>query len=64
MIFVQPQFSRKAAAQVASAIGGRVEVMDPLAADYVDNLRRVTDVLVEAASPQTAVEPPRDPAAP
>ncbi len=50
-IFVQPQFSRKAAAQVASAIGGRVEVMDPLAADYVDNLKRVASVLAEAGTP-------------
>jgi zinc transport system substrate-binding protein len=47
-IFVQPQFSQKAAAQIASAIGGRVEVMNPLAADYIPNLRRVAAVLAEA----------------
>jgi zinc transport system substrate-binding protein len=51
VIFVQPQFSRKAAIQVASAIGGRVEVMDPLAADYVANLRRVAAVLAEESRP-------------
>ncbi len=51
VIFVQPQFSRKAAAQVAAAIGGRVEVMDPLAADYVANLRQVAQVLAEADRP-------------
>lgn len=48
VIFVQPQFSRKAAAQVASAIEGRVEVMDPLAPDYIANLRRVAAVLAGA----------------
>lgn len=45
VIFVQPQFSRKAAAQIAAAIDGRVEVMDPLAADYSANLRRVAAAL-------------------
>jgi zinc transport system substrate-binding protein len=49
VIFVQPQFSRKAAAQVAAAIGGRVEVIDPLAEDYVANLRRVAAVLAASA---------------
>jgi zinc transport system substrate-binding protein len=47
-IFVQPQFSQKAAAQIASAIGGRVEVINPLAADYIPNLRRVAAILAEA----------------
>jgi zinc transport system substrate-binding protein len=51
VIFVQPQFSRKAAAQVAVAIGGRVEVMDNLAADYSANLRRVADALAQAGRP-------------
>jgi zinc transport system substrate-binding protein len=50
-IFVQPQFPRKAAAQVAAAIGGRVDVLDPLAPDYVANLRRVADVLATSARP-------------
>ncbi len=50
VIFVQPQFSRKAAAQVAAAIDGRVEVMDPLAPDYSANLRRVAAVLAGAGS--------------
>jgi zinc transport system substrate-binding protein len=51
VIVVQPQFSRKAAAKVAVAIGGRVEVMDNLAPDYAANLRRVADAL---ARPQPA----------
>ena len=33
VIFVQPQFNPRAAGQVARAIGGRVESIDPLAAD-------------------------------
>jgi zinc transport system substrate-binding protein len=55
VVFVQPQFSRKAAAQVAAAIGGRVEVMDNLAPDYEANLRRVADAL---ARPQPVPDRP------
>ena len=51
LIIVQPQFSRKAAAQVATAIGGRVEVVDNLAADYAANLRRVADALAQTGRP-------------
>jgi zinc transport system substrate-binding protein len=40
VVFVQPQFDRRAAQQVARAIEGRVETADPLATDYADNLRR------------------------
>ena len=38
VMFVQPQFSSKAAATVARAIGGAVVPMDPLARDYESNL--------------------------
>jgi zinc transport system substrate-binding protein len=55
VVFVQPQFSQKAAAQVAAAIGGRVEVLDNLAPDYEANLRRVADAL---ARPQSAPDHP------
>jgi len=37
-IFVQPQFERHAAQTLAKAIGGKVEVIDPLAENYLDNL--------------------------
>jgi zinc transport system substrate-binding protein len=40
-IFVQPQFPKKSAEQVARAIGGHVDVIDNLASDYMENLRRV-----------------------
>jgi zinc transport system substrate-binding protein len=39
IIFVQPQFSTKSAEAVADAIGGVVMPLDPLAADYLDNLQ-------------------------
>ena len=41
VIFVQPQFSEKSAAAVAEAIGGVVIPMDPLARDYLANLRKM-----------------------
>jgi zinc transport system substrate-binding protein len=41
VIFVQQQFSRREAETVASAIGGEVLAVDPLAPDYLANLRRV-----------------------
>ena len=41
-VLVQPQFSPRAAQQVAAAIGGRVESVDNLSADYFGTLRRVT----------------------
>ena len=41
VIFVQPQFSAKEAEVIARAIGGRVVPLDPLAEDWLENLRRV-----------------------
>lgn len=51
VIFVQPQFDRKAARQVAAAIGARVVAIDPLSADYIQNLRRVAQQIAEALQP-------------
>jgi zinc transport system substrate-binding protein len=48
VIFVQPQFDRKSATQVARAIGGRVVAIDPLAPDYMNNLRGVARQISEA----------------
>ncbi|MEY6432609.1 zinc ABC transporter substrate-binding protein [Thioalkalicoccus limnaeus] len=50
VVFVQPQFSPKAAEQVARAIGGRVESIDPLAADYAENLLRVARLIGSAGT--------------
>lgn len=48
VIFVQKQFSQREAETVAQAIGGEVVAVDPLAPDFVDNLRRVADVFAKA----------------
>ncbi len=45
VIFIQPQFSQKAAQTIARAINGQVEVIDPLAEDYLQNLAKVADLL-------------------
>ncbi len=51
VVFVQPQFDKRQARQVAQAIGGTVIAVDPLAADYVDNLRRVGREFAQALTP-------------
>jgi zinc transport system substrate-binding protein len=47
-IFVQAQFSRRAAETIAQAIGARVVAVDPLAEDYMNNLRQVARQFAEA----------------
>jgi len=48
VIFVQAQFSASAARTVASAIGGVVETIDPLAPDWLPNLGRIGAALRSA----------------
>ncbi|MBI2868327.1 MAG: zinc ABC transporter substrate-binding protein [Chloroflexi bacterium] len=48
VVFVSPEFSTRSAEVVARDIGGRVEVLDPLARDYVDNMRQVINRLAGA----------------
>jgi zinc transport system substrate-binding protein len=43
VVFVQPQFSTKSAELVAREIGGQVAFVDPLAEDWMANLRQVAD---------------------
>ena len=50
VIFAQPEFSTKAAETIANEIGGEVLLISPLAPDWLDNLRRVTDALARALS--------------
>ncbi len=45
VVFVSPQFSKKSAQVIASEIGGRVEEIDPLAYDYIENLRKAADLI-------------------
>lgn len=48
VIFVQPQFSRANAETVARAVDARVVAADPLAADYLANMRAVARGFAEA----------------
>jgi len=48
VIFVQTQFSRNSAEAVASATGARLEVLDPLAENYLENLRLCAQSIAEA----------------
>ncbi|NQT18790.1 MAG: zinc ABC transporter substrate-binding protein [Planctomycetes bacterium] len=50
-IFVQPQFSRQAADVIAKEIGGKVAVLDPLSADYINNLEHIAEELRKALQP-------------
>jgi len=51
VVFMQPQFDKRSATQVAQAIDGVVVAVDPLAADYIDNLRRVGREFAQALQP-------------
>lgn len=47
VIFVQEQFSTRIAETVARALAARIAPVDPLAEDYLKNMRHVADVFVE-----------------
>ncbi|MEN8258887.1 MAG: zinc ABC transporter substrate-binding protein, partial [Thermodesulfobacteriota bacterium] len=48
VIFVQPQFDKRAAKSIAEAIGGQVLTMDPLAANLFENLREMAEKIATA----------------
>jgi len=48
VIFASPQFNPQSAKVIADAIGGRVVFIDPLARDYIANLRILLGELVQA----------------
>lgn len=50
IIFVQPQFSQRAAEQVAKAIQGKVVSIDNLSEDYIPNLRKAAHLIAGVAS--------------
>jgi zinc transport system substrate-binding protein len=52
VIFVQPQFNMESATRVAEAIDGVVVPIDPLARDYVDNLKKVAEAVREKLKKQ------------
>jgi zinc transport system substrate-binding protein len=43
VVFVQAQFSTRNAETVAQAIGGRIVQIDPLAKDYMKNMRKIAE---------------------
>ena len=47
VIFAQPEFSTEAAETIAGEIGGQVLLISPLAEDWLDNLRRVTETFAQ-----------------
>ncbi len=49
-IFVQPQFSTRTARLIANAVGAKVIIADPLAADWANNLRTVAAKIEVALS--------------
>lgn len=50
VIFVQPQASRRSADTIARQIGAEVKILDPLAAQWMKNMRRVAKTLAETLS--------------
>jgi zinc transport system substrate-binding protein len=54
-VIVQPQFSRKSAETVADAIGAEIIVLDPLAADYENNLIHLARTLAERFDAEDAL---------
>ena len=47
VVFASPQFNQQSARTIADEIGGKVESIDPLAKDYVTNMRTVLGYLVQ-----------------
>jgi zinc transport system substrate-binding protein len=48
VVFAQPQFSAKSAEIISKSIGGKVVLVDPLAEDWVENLRRTARQFISA----------------
>ena len=48
VIFVSPEFDARNAETIAREIGGRVVIIDPLAGDFLENMRNVARALKEA----------------
>ena len=48
VVFVSPQFSTRSAETIASAIGGRTIAINPLAENWMENMRAVADTFKQA----------------
>ncbi len=49
VVFAEPQFNPRSAEVIAAAIEGRVVFVDPLARDYIDNMRAIAEQMARAA---------------
>lgn len=49
-LFIDPMHNDRLARTVADAIGARLEILDPLALDYFDNLRRAARAIADSRS--------------
>ena len=49
-IFVQQQFPKEAAQSVADAVGAQILSLDPLAYDWLENIRKMGDTLLKVAA--------------
>jgi zinc transport system substrate-binding protein len=50
VVFAQPHFDSASAEVIAAEIGARVELIDPLAYAWADNLRQVADAVADAVA--------------
>jgi zinc transport system substrate-binding protein len=48
VVFVSPQYSTKSAETIAKEIGGQVVVIDPLAKEFIENMRNVESAMKQA----------------
>ncbi len=48
VVFVSPQYSTKSAESIAREIGGQVVIIDPLAKDFIDNMRAIESAMKQA----------------
>ena len=48
VVFAEPQFNQQSAEVIAGEIGGRVVLIDPLAEDYIENLRALLTEMAKA----------------
>jgi zinc transport system substrate-binding protein len=55
-VFIQPQHSQRMAMTVATSIGAEIEVLDPLAENYIDNMKNVAQRLALAMRAQAAAQ--------
>lgn len=51
-VFASTQHSTRSAEAVASELGGKVVVIDPLPASYIDNMRQVADIMARELADQ------------